>query len=48
MGFWGYQSGWGSQILLQVFEGLLCLLGPLELVLFLEEPKERESPNAES
>jgi hypothetical protein len=48
MGFWGYQSGWGCQILLQVFEGLLCLLSPLELDLFLEELKERESPDAES
>jgi hypothetical protein len=48
MGFLGYQSGWGSQILLHVFEGLLCLLSPLELVLFLEELKERESPDVES
>jgi hypothetical protein len=48
MGVWGYQSGWGCQILLQVFEGLLCLLSPLKLVLFLEELKERESPNTES
>jgi hypothetical protein len=48
MGFQGYQSGWGSQILLQVFEGLLCLLSPLELVLFLEKLKKRESPDAES
>jgi hypothetical protein len=48
MGFWGYQSGWGSQIILQVFEGLLGLLSPLELVLFLEELKERESPDVES
>jgi hypothetical protein len=46
--FWGYQGGWGSQILLQVFEGLLCLMSPLELVLFLEELKERESRDAES
>jgi hypothetical protein len=35
VGFQGYQSGWGSQILLQVFEGLLGLLSPLEIVLFL-------------
>jgi hypothetical protein len=48
VGFRGYQSEWGSQILLQVFERLLCLLSPLELVLFLEEPKKRESPNTES
>jgi hypothetical protein len=48
MGFQGYQSGRGSQIPLQVFEGLLCLLSPLELVLFLEELKERVSPNTES
>jgi hypothetical protein len=48
MGFQGYQSGWGCQILLQFFEGLLCLLSPLEPFLFLEELKERESPNAES
>jgi hypothetical protein len=48
MGFWGYQSGWGSQILLQVFESLLCLLSPLELVLFHEELKERESLDTES
>jgi hypothetical protein len=48
VGFWGYQSGWGCQILLQVFEGLLCLLSPLELVLFLDDLKERESHDAES
>jgi hypothetical protein len=48
MGFWGYQSGWGCQILFQVFEGLLCLLSPLELVMFLEELKEREPPDAKS
>jgi hypothetical protein len=48
MGFRGYQSGWGCQILLQFFEGLLCLFSPLELALFLKELKERESPNAES
>jgi hypothetical protein len=48
MGFRGYQSGWGSQILLQVFKSLLCLLSPLKLVMFFEELKERESPEAES
>jgi hypothetical protein len=48
VGFQGYQSGWGSQILLQVFESLLCFLSPLELVLFLEELEERESPDVES
>jgi hypothetical protein len=48
MGFWGHLSGWGSQILFQVFKGLLCFLSPLELVLFLEELKERESLEAES
>jgi hypothetical protein len=48
MGFQDYQGGWGSQIFLQVLEGLLCLLRPLELVMFLEKLKERESPNAES
>jgi hypothetical protein len=48
VGFRGYRSGWGSQILLQVFEGLLGLLSLLELALFLEELKERESPDAES
>jgi hypothetical protein len=48
MGFWGYQSGWGCQILLQVFEGLLCLLSPLKLVLILEELQETESPDAQS
>jgi hypothetical protein len=30
------------------FKGLLCLLSPLELVMFLEECKERESPDVES
>jgi hypothetical protein len=35
---------WGSQIFLQVFKGLLCLLSPLELVLYFEDLKERESP----
>jgi hypothetical protein len=48
MGFWGYQSRWGSQILLQVFESLLSLLSPLELIMFLEELKEGESPDVES
>jgi hypothetical protein len=48
MGFQGYQGGWGCQILLQVFKGLLCLLSLLELILFLEELKERESPNDKS
>jgi hypothetical protein len=38
--FRGHQGGWGSQILLQVFEGLLCLLSPMELVLFFEELKK--------
>jgi hypothetical protein len=38
--FWGHQGGWGSQILLQVFEALLCLLSPLELVLFLRSLKK--------
>jgi hypothetical protein len=44
MGFQGQQGGWGSQILLEVFEGLLCLLALLELVLFLKELEEREPP----
>jgi hypothetical protein len=48
VGFRIYQSEWGSQILLQLFEGLLGLLSPLELVLLLEELKERESPDIES
>jgi hypothetical protein len=47
MGFWGYQSGWGSQIPIQVFEDILCLLSRLELVLFFEELEERESPDTE-
>jgi hypothetical protein len=44
---WGHQSGWGCQIFLQVFKILLCLLSPLEPVLFLEELKKWESPDAE-
>jgi hypothetical protein len=47
MGFWACQGRWVSQILLQVFEGVLCLLCPLELVLFFEELKKWESPYAE-
>jgi hypothetical protein len=47
VGFRGYQSGWCSQVL-QVFECLVGPLSPLELILFLEELKERESPDAES
>jgi hypothetical protein len=47
MGFRAYQGRWRSQILLQVFEGLLCLLRPIELVLFFEELKKWESPDAE-
>jgi hypothetical protein len=48
MGFSGHEGGWGNQILLQVFKGHLCLRSPLELVLFLEEFKKRESPDVES
>jgi hypothetical protein len=48
MGFQGHQSGWGSQILFQIFKGLLCLLGPLELVLLFEDLKERECPYTKS
>jgi hypothetical protein len=48
MGLQSYQSRWGCQVLLQVFKGLLCLMSPLELVMFLEELNERESPDAES
>jgi hypothetical protein len=40
--FQSHQGGWGSRILLQVIKGLLCLLSPLELVLFFYELKERE------
>jgi hypothetical protein len=39
---------WGGQILLEVFEGLLCLLGPLELFLFFEGLKKCKSPDAQS
>jgi hypothetical protein len=46
--FRGNQGGWGSQIFLQVFEGLFYLLSPLELVMFLYELEKRESPDAES
>jgi hypothetical protein len=48
MGFRSYQSRWGCKVLLQVFKGVVCLLRLLKLVLFLEELKERESPDAES
>jgi hypothetical protein len=48
VGFQSYQSRWGCQVLLQVFKGLLCRLSPLELVMFLEELNEMESPDAES
>jgi hypothetical protein len=48
VGFLGYQSRWGDQIFLQVFEGLLGLLSPLELAMFLEQLKEWESLDAES
>jgi hypothetical protein len=47
VGLRAYQSRWGGQILLQVFEGLLCLLSPLKLDLFLEELKQWESPDVE-
>jgi hypothetical protein len=46
VGFRRYQSHWSGQILLQVFEILLGLLSPLLLVLFLDELKGRESPDA--
>jgi hypothetical protein len=48
MAFWNHQGGWSSQNLLQVFEGLLCVLGSLELVLFFEEFEEMEPPDVES
>jgi hypothetical protein len=56
LGFQGHQSGWSFQILLQVFEGLLCLINTLELVLFFEEFEEtklshpvfKPKPNAHS
>jgi hypothetical protein len=48
VGFQGYQSGQGCQIFLQVFKDLLCFLSPLELVMFLEELREWESPDAET
>jgi hypothetical protein len=48
MGFRGYQSRCSDQILLQLFKGLMCLLSPPELVLFLEELKEWEFPDTES
>jgi hypothetical protein len=48
MGFRGYQTRWGDEIFLQAFEGFLCLLGLLDLVMFLEELKKWESPDAES
>jgi hypothetical protein len=35
-------------MLLQFFKGLLCFLSPLELILFFEELKKRESSDAES
>jgi hypothetical protein len=47
VGFWAYQVRWGSQILLHGFESLLCLLCPLELVLFFEELEKWESPDTE-
>jgi hypothetical protein len=47
VGFRGHQVWWGSKIFLQVIEGLFCLLSLLELVLFIKELKERESPNTE-
>jgi hypothetical protein len=37
VGFRGHPGGWGSQILFEVFEGLLCFVGPLELVMLLKE-----------
>jgi hypothetical protein len=40
--------GGGSQLFLQIVEGLLCLLSPLELVLIIEELEKRESLDAES
>jgi hypothetical protein len=48
MGFQGYLTRWGDEIFLQAIEGFLCLLGPLDLVMFLEELKKWESPDAES
>jgi hypothetical protein len=48
MGLWGHQDGWGSQILLEIFKGLLCFLGPLELVMLLKELKKQESFDTES
>jgi hypothetical protein len=47
VGFRGHQGGWVVRYFLKVFKGLLYLLSPLELVLFLEELKEWEPPDAE-
>jgi hypothetical protein len=48
VGLQSHKGGWGSQIVLEVFECLLCFLGPLELVLFYKELEKWEPPNAES
>jgi hypothetical protein len=48
VGIWGDQGRWVNKIFLQVYGGHLCLLSPLELVMFLEEHKELESSNVES
>jgi hypothetical protein len=48
MVFRRYQSGWSSQILLQIFESLLGLLSPLKIIMFFEELKEKESLDAKS
>jgi hypothetical protein len=44
----GLCGGWGSQIFLEVFKSLMCLLSPLEPLLLLEEFEEREHPYSES
>jgi hypothetical protein len=48
MEFRGHQGGWGSQVLLKIFESFMCFFGPLELAFFFEELEERESPNIKS
>jgi hypothetical protein len=48
VGFQGHQGGWGSQVLLEIFERFMCLFCPLKLVLFFEELEEREPPDVES
>jgi hypothetical protein len=47
MGLSSHESRWGSQIPIEFFKDLLCVLGPLQFILVLEKLEQREPSDAE-